>query len=126
MMPSPTRSRTPVATVLTAVTVAAVGVVGAGCADSEPGDNPAPRAAPVSSSPTTSPSTTRRDPPKEETRMRIQITIGEQRFSATLAESAAARDLGAQLPVTIDMSDHGGVEKTGPLPSPLSLDGQPE
>ena len=24
------------------------------------------------------------------------------------------------------MVDHGGVEKTGPLPSPLSLDGQPE
>jgi hypothetical protein len=23
------------------------------------------------------------------------------------------------------MTDHGGVEKTGPLPSPLSLDGQP-
>ena len=58
--------------------------------------------------------------------MRIQITIGEQRFEATLAESAAARDLVAQLPVTIDMTDHGGVEKTGPLPSPLSLDGQPD
>ncbi|WP_245857509.1 cyclophilin-like fold protein [Mumia flava] len=58
--------------------------------------------------------------------MRIQITIGEQRFGATLAESAAARDLVAQLPVTVDMIDHGGVEKTGPLPSPLSLDGQPD
>jgi len=58
--------------------------------------------------------------------MRIQITIGEQRFDATLAESAAARDLIGQLPVTIDMIDHGQVEKTGPLPSPLSLDGQPD
>jgi hypothetical protein len=58
--------------------------------------------------------------------MRIQITIGEQRLSATLAESDAARDLVAQLPVTIDMADHGGVEKTGPLPVPLSLDGQPD
>jgi hypothetical protein len=28
--------------------------------------------------------------------------------------------------VTVEMIDHGGVEKTGPLPSPLSLDGQPE
>ncbi|PJJ56101.1 hypothetical protein CLV56_0305 [Mumia flava] len=62
----------------------------------------------------------------EEDRLRIQITIGEQRFGATLAESAAARDLVAQLPVTVDMIDHGGVEKTGPLPSPLSLDGQPD
>ncbi len=58
--------------------------------------------------------------------MRIQIAIGEERFDATLSESAAARDLVGQLPVTIDMTDHGGVEKTGPLPSPLSLDGQPE
>ena len=58
--------------------------------------------------------------------MRVTITIGEQRFDATLADSAAARDLVAQLPVTVDMIDHGGVEKTGPLPSPLSLDGQPE
>lgn len=24
------------------------------------------------------------------------------------------------------MTDHGAVEKTGPLPSPLSLDGQPD
>jgi hypothetical protein len=61
----------------------------------------------------------------EET-MQIRITIGGQRFAATLEDSAAADDLLAQLPVTVDMTDHGGVEKTGPLPSPLSLDGQPE
>lgn len=58
--------------------------------------------------------------------MRIQITIGEHRSSATLAETDAARDLVSQLPVTIDMTDHSGVEKTGPLPSPLSLAGQPD
>ncbi len=58
--------------------------------------------------------------------MKIQITIGGQRFDATLTDSAAARDLVAQLPVTIDMVDHGQVEKTGPLPSPLSLAGQPD
>ena len=57
--------------------------------------------------------------------MRIQITIGDQHFQATLDNSAATRDLAAQLPLTVEMSDHGGVEKTGPLPSPLSLDGQP-
>lgn len=58
--------------------------------------------------------------------MQIQITIGDQQLGATLEDSAAARDLAAQLPVTVDMVDHGGVEKTGPLPSPLSTDGQPE
>ncbi len=57
--------------------------------------------------------------------MRIQITIGEEAYQATLDDSAANRDLVAQLPVTLEMRDHGSVEKTGPLPSPLSLDGQP-
>ena len=55
-----------------------------------------------------------------------KVTIGDQRFTATLDDTPAADDLLAQLPVTIDMVDHGGVEKTGPLPEPLSLDGQPE
>ena len=55
-----------------------------------------------------------------------EITVGNQRFQATLTASAASRDLVAQLPATIDMVDHGSVEKTGPLPAPLSLDGQPD
>ena len=58
--------------------------------------------------------------------MQIHLTLGDRQFAATLDDSAAADDLLAQLPVTIDMTDHGGVEKTGPLPSPLFLDGQPE
>jgi hypothetical protein len=58
--------------------------------------------------------------------MKIQITINDQRFQATIFDSAAGRDLLAQLPLTVDMVDHGAVEKTGPLPSPLSLDGQPD
>jgi hypothetical protein len=31
----------------------------------------------------------------------------------------------ANLPLTLEMTDHGGVEKTGALPSPMALDGQP-
>jgi hypothetical protein len=57
--------------------------------------------------------------------MKIQITINGQRFQATIFDSAAGRDLLAQLPLTVNMVDHGAVEKTGPLPAPLSLDGQP-
>ena len=64
--------------------------------------------------------------PVEDRKMKIVITLGEKRFGAVLRDSAASRDLLQQLPVTVDMVDHGGVEKTGPLPSPLSLDGQPE
>lgn len=58
--------------------------------------------------------------------MQIHIRIEEEQFTATLEVSPAASDLLAQLPVTVEMTDHGDVEKTGPLPSPLSLDGQPE
>lgn len=58
--------------------------------------------------------------------MRIEISIGDQRFQATLDDSAASRDLLAQLPVTLEMIDHGAVEKTGPLPAPLSLEGHPD
>ena len=62
----------------------------------------------------------------QEDRMLIRITIGDQRFQATLADSPASRDLVAQLPLTVEMVDHGSVEKTGALPAPLSLDGQPD
>ena len=58
--------------------------------------------------------------------MQIRIAVGDQCFAATIFGSAAGRDLIAQLPLTIDMTDHGSVEKTGPLPSPLSTAGQPD
>lgn len=58
--------------------------------------------------------------------MKISIAVGDERFSATIFDSAAGRDLIALLPLTIDMTDHGSVEKTGPLPSPLSTAGQPD
>jgi hypothetical protein len=122
-MSSPPASRP----LLTALLSATIAMVGAGCGDAEPSNDTTPPAAPAASSsnPATATSTARNITSRED-RMKIQITIGEQRFDATLTESAAARDLLAQLPVTVDMVDHGRVEKTGRLPSPLSLDGQPE
>jgi hypothetical protein len=100
------------------LTVAALTV--ASCGDNgEPGDT---RGGTLS----TSPSPGRTDSSPQEEQMKIQITIGNQRLQATIFDSAAGRDLIAQLPLTIDMIDHGSVEKTGPLPAPLSLDGQPD
>jgi hypothetical protein len=64
--------------------------------------------------------------PRQEEQMKISIAIGDERFSATVFDSAAGRDLIAQLPLSIAMTDHGSVEKTGPLPSPLSLASQPD
>jgi hypothetical protein len=75
----------------------------------------------------TSPSGAEASPGQEEPmKIHIVIVIGDQRFRATIFDSAAGRDLIAQLPLTIDMTDHGSVEKTGPLSRPLSLDGQPD
>jgi hypothetical protein len=112
---------------LSALLTAVVGLTLTGCGES---NDPDPRPTPPETSRGEaqqrdatggmSPST------HQETPVRIQITVGDQRFHATLSDSAAGRDLIAQLPVTINMIDHGSVEKTGPLPSPLSLDGQPE
>jgi hypothetical protein len=100
-------------------------MAGAGCGGAESRNATTPPRALARSDPTTTTDAAPNDRPSED-RMKIQITIDDQRFEATLAESAAARDLVAQLPVTIDMVDHGQVEKTGPLPSPLSLQGQPD
>ncbi|GGG24608.1 hypothetical protein GCM10007304_43070 [Rhodococcoides trifolii] len=58
--------------------------------------------------------------------MRIDIQMGERIVVGTLNDSASSRDLLAQLPLTLDMSDHGSVEKTGPLPIELSTDEAPE
>jgi len=57
--------------------------------------------------------------------MQIEIRVGDERFTAKVDDTPAGQDLVAQLPQTLQMSDHGGVEKTGPLASPLRLDGQP-
>jgi len=119
---------------LTAVTtVALAALLAAGCGDAgETSDDQsvAERDSTAQSPPTSSrsPDGDRADEPDErqENRMDIQMTVGDRTFGATLQDSAAARDLVAQLPVTVEMTDHGGVEKTGRLPGELSLAGQPE
>ncbi len=105
---------------------AVLGLALAGCGSGQPGGTGRETSA------TTPGSTGRAAAPPSGTaaprgeQMRIQIAINDQRFQATIFDSAAGRDLIAQLPLTIDMADHGSVEKTGPLPSPLSRDGQPD
>lgn len=50
---------------------------------------------------------------------RIRISSGWGEVTAVLADNAAARQLAATLPLTIEMSDHLRQEKTGRLPSAL-------
>jgi hypothetical protein len=56
----------------------------------------------------------------------VRITVGDTQLSAQLDDSATARDLAAQLPLTLTFRDHNNVEKTAPLPRTLSVDGAPE
>lgn len=56
----------------------------------------------------------------------IGITFGDTELTARLYDNATARDLAAQLPLTLTFRDHNNVEKTAPLPRELSLDGAPE
>ena len=115
-------------TTLTAVsTMALTSVLATGCGDDATHDGPGPAVRERSTSTTAqgtsrSPASNKGSDHMENNQMRIQITIGDQRFRATLTDSAAARDLLAQLPVV----DHAGVEKTLAHCQRRSLEGQPE
>jgi len=56
----------------------------------------------------------------------IRITFGDTVLAARLYDNATARDLAAQLPLTLTFSDFNNVEKIAPLPRDLSLEGAPE
>ncbi len=56
----------------------------------------------------------------------IRITFGDTEFDARLLDTPTARDLAAQLPVTLRFRDHNNAEKTAPLPRELSLDDAPD
>lgn len=56
----------------------------------------------------------------------IRISFGDTELIARLDDNATARDLAAQLPLTLTFRDHNYVEKTAPLPRELSLDGAPD
>jgi hypothetical protein len=104
------------------LTIAGLSVAGCG----GPGRSDDTRMGASAAGPATIPPSGTAAAPREEEQMKISIAIGDERLSATVFDSAAGRDLVAQLPLTIAMTDHGAVEKTGPLPSPLSTAGQPD
>jgi hypothetical protein len=53
----------------------------------------------------------------------IRIRVGEAELSGRLEDNATARDLAAELPLTLRFRDHNTVEKTAPLPRRLNTDG---
>src|SRR5829696_9107872 len=82
--------------------------------DDEDGNQPAggPGTSTSSPSPTSDDQQTR---PADGTP--IRITFGDTELTARLDDSATARDLAAQLPLTLTFRDHNNVEKTAPLPA---------
>jgi hypothetical protein len=88
----------------------ATGAPGAGTPDPSPGPSPASGDQDANSSEGTP----------------IRITFGDTVLTARLYDNATARDLAAQLPLTLTFSDLNNVEKIAPLPRELSLEGAPE
>lgn len=55
---------------------------------------------------------------------KIELTVGSKSVTATLVDNAATRELISILgnnPITIEMSDYGGFEKVGELPTTLPV-----
>jgi hypothetical protein len=96
-------------------------VVLTACAD----ETSARTATPQDEATTSEPRSTSPEPPTNPTGERLEVRAGSVRLVATLRNTAAARDLRAQLPTRLTMRDHGGVEKTGPLERTLTVTDEP-
>ena len=66
-------------------------------------------------SPQTGPEATHETDKKEQTDMKMNVQIGDQTFTATLADTTAAQEFARMLPMTITLDDYGGFEKVGSL-----------
>jgi hypothetical protein len=89
-------------------------------------DNPDSPSQPVESSPaTTTQSEGTRTPPSVAGGTPLKITLADTVITARLADNATARDLAAQLPLTLTFKDFNQVEKIAKLPRPLSMEGVP-
>jgi len=101
---------------------AAVALSACGNDDAEPPPTPPEARTQTSPGTGTSPAPTRDAPGATQ----VRITFGDTELTARLDDNATARDLAAQLPLTLRFSDHNGVEKTAPLPNELSTEGAPD
>lgn len=100
------------------------------CATSGNSDEATPRSESRSPIAATAPSSTApetsRSDPSAAGPTQLEIVAGRVRLIATLRDTQAARDLIEQLPLTLSMGDHGGVEKNGSLPQALSIADDPD
>ena len=88
-----------------------------------PESSPAAGTAPApadSAAPEMSPEST-----EEESPMKLTVTVNDAPFTATLADTEAARtlaEMAAEQPLTLTLSDYAGFEKVGPLGFDLPAD----
>jgi hypothetical protein len=101
------------------------GVLLSACGGTDGDDDRAPSAREArTASPSPSQGRSERDP-EASGGTAIQITFDDTEFRARLLVNATARDLAAQLPLTLKFRDHNSAEKTAPLPRELSTEGAP-
>jgi len=67
-------------------------------------------------------------PQKQEKAMtqKLLIEVGGKTLTATMFDSAATKDLLAQLPLTLTLNDFNGTEKIANPPKKLSISGAPD
>ena len=68
---------------------------------------------------------TRQASPEQVTAMKIRLTIGGTRITATLENNATARDFASLLPLKLTLKDYASTEKVSDLPRRLSTKGAP-
>ncbi|PZR89295.1 MAG: hypothetical protein DI537_21450 [Stutzerimonas stutzeri] len=57
--------------------------------------------------------------------MKIRVIVEEQTLTATLDNTAVARDFASLLPLELTLSDYNSTEKVSNLPRKLSIEGAP-
>jgi hypothetical protein len=60
---------------------------------------------------------------RENSRMKIRLSINGNQFTASLADNATARDFYALLPMTLTLEDYAATEKISTLPRKLTTAG---
>ncbi len=65
-------------------------------------------------------------PPKETAMTRIHFFVGDDTLTATLDDTAAGREFGALLPLTLTLAEYNATEKVADLPRRLDTTGAPD
>jgi hypothetical protein len=95
----------------------------AACGSEHAADRSPPTSTALAATPSSDPTTGGAVPTDPTGAVRIRLRIGDDVATATLEDSAPARDFAAMLPTTIRMHDLFGREKPGRLPRQLSIEG---